>query len=204
MVFPDYCWAMASLTDLTRRLKLTLVAVTDDRRGGDPLTLAASLPTGSWLIFRHYGVADRVALATKLAVHCRQRRVTLLIAGDPRLALKLRSGLHLSDHLATYPTPAIRLWRRRGGLLTAAAHDRGGLARAAQLGADAALLSPVFPTRSHPGAKPLGLLTFRRLARQAALPVIALGGVDRTTLLLLKAAPIAGVAALGALSDPGA
>jgi thiamine-phosphate pyrophosphorylase len=50
-----------------------------------------------------------------------------------------------------------------------------GLAR--RLGADAALLSPVFPTRSHPGGAVLGPVRFRLLARQARLPVIALGGM---------------------------
>jgi thiamine-phosphate pyrophosphorylase len=44
--------------------------------------------------------------------------------------------------------------------------------------ADAVVLSPVFATRSHPGATPLGPLRFRLLARRAGLPVIALGGMD--------------------------
>jgi thiamine-phosphate pyrophosphorylase len=52
------------------------------------------------------------------------------------------------------------------------------LGLAARLGADAALLSPVFATRSHPGGATLGPVRFRLLARQAALPVIALGGMD--------------------------
>ena len=43
--------------------------------------------------------------------------------------------------------------------------------------ADAVLLSPVFPTRSHPGGKVLGPVRFREIARQARLPVIALGGM---------------------------
>jgi thiamine-phosphate pyrophosphorylase len=190
---------MATLTDLARRLKLTLVAVTDERRGGDPLALAARLPRGSTLIFRHYEVPDRSVIAIKLAVVCRKNRLKLRVAGDLDLAIRVRAGLHLPDGLAKHAGPRIRLWQRRGGALTVAAHDRSGLRRAAELGAEAALLSPLFPTKSHPGVKPLGLQAFRRLARGADLPVIALGGVDRTSVLLLKKAPIAGVAAIGAL-----
>jgi len=190
---------MASLTDLARRLKLTLVAVTDERRGGDPLALAARLPRGSTLIFRHYDAPDRSVLAIRLAVICRKNRLNLRVAGDLALAIRVRAGLHLPDGVAKRASPRIRLWKRRGGTLTVAAHDRSGLRRAAELGAEAALLSPLFPTKSHPGAKPLGLQALRRLARGGHLPVIALGGITRTNVLQLKKAPIAGVAAVGAL-----
>lgn len=190
---------MATLADLARRLKLALVAVTDERRGGDPLALAARLPPGSTVIFRHYGAPERSIQAISLAVICRKKRLKLVIAGDLALALKARAGLHLPDGLARSVSPRIRLWVRRGGFLTVAAHDRSGLRRAAELGAEAALLSPVFATLSHPGVKPLGVQAFRRMTRMAKLPVIALGGIDRTTVLQLRSAPIAGVAAVGAL-----
>jgi len=194
---------IATLADLARRLNLALVAVTDEARGGDPLALAARLPKGSMLIFRHYGIKDRAALALKLAVLCREKHLKLMVAGDLVLAMKARAGLHLPDGMAKLASPRIRLWQRRGGSLTAAAHGRPGLRRAAELGAVAALLSPVFATRSHPGAKPLGSYAVRRLAREAKLPVVALGGIDRTSILGLKSAPIAGVAALGALARDG-
>jgi thiamine-phosphate pyrophosphorylase len=189
---------MATLTDLARRLKLALVAVTDERRGGDPLALAARLPRGSLVILRHYGAPDRSVLAIELATICRKNRLKLMVAGDLNLAILTRAGLHLPDGMAKRASPRIRLWQRRGGTLTMAAHGRSGLRRAIALRAEAVLLSPVFPTNSHPGAKPLGLQAFRRLARGADLPVIALGGIDGKSVLQLKNAPIAGVAAVGA------
>lgn len=188
---------MASLTDLARRLNLALVAVTDERRGGDPLAMAARLPAGSWVIFRHYDAPDRSVLAIKLAALCRKFRLKLFVAGDPKLARTVKAGLHLPDGLAARPTQAIRRWKGP----TIAVHDRLGLLRAARSGAQAALLSPVFATASHPGTKPLGLLAFRRLARGAKLPVIALGGIDRTNVSLLKNTPTAGVAAVGAFTS---
>jgi thiamine-phosphate pyrophosphorylase len=51
--------------------------------------------------------------------------------------------------------------------------------RAAEAGGAALVfLSPVFATRSHPEAQPLGPDGFDALARQTRLPVIALGGMD--------------------------
>jgi thiamine-phosphate pyrophosphorylase len=190
---------MASLTDLARRLKLALVAVTDERRGADPLALAARLPRGSWLIFRHYDAPDRSVLATRLAVSCRARRITLMVAKDFDLARRLGAGLHLPDRLTARAPARIRLWIRRGGRLTVAAHDRTALRRATALGADAALLSPIFATASHPGAKPLGLLGLRRLTQAANVAVFALGGIDQTTGRALAKTGIAGLAAVGAL-----
>jgi len=151
------------------------------------------------LIFRHYEAPNRAELAMKLAVLCRKKRLKLMVAGDLGLAIKTRAGLHLPDFMAKRATPRIRLWQRRGGSLTAAAHGRSGLRRAAELGAEAALLSPVFATLSHPHGKALGSIAFRHLAREAKLPIIALGGIRASNVLELKGAPIAGVAAVGAL-----
>jgi thiamine-phosphate pyrophosphorylase len=44
-------------------------------------------------------------------------------------------------------------------------------------GADAAFVSPLHPTRSHPGAPALGAAAWLRLARQAGGQRIALGGM---------------------------
>jgi thiamine-phosphate pyrophosphorylase len=57
------------------------------------------------------------------------------------------------------------------------AHSLAEIAMARRARADAIVLSPVFATRSHPGARPLGPLRFRLLAARAGVPVIALGGM---------------------------
>jgi GTP cyclohydrolase II len=56
--------------------------------------------------------------------------------------------------------------------------DAAEVALADRAGADGMFLSPVFPTRSHPGAACLGAEGFHALAAQAKCPVIALGGMD--------------------------
>lgn len=66
--------------------------------------------------------------------------------------------------------PAVRLWG-------ASCHNAEELARAAELGADFVVISPVLPTASHPGEPVLGWAGFAALARQSPLPVYALGGM---------------------------
>jgi 8-oxo-dGTP diphosphatase len=46
------------------------------------------------------------------------------------------------------------------------------------LGLDFALLSPVLPTKSHPGAEHLGWDGFAAIASSCSIPVYALGGLQ--------------------------
>jgi len=166
--------------------------------------VAARLPPGSLVIFRHYGWPDRAALARRLARLCRARRLVLVIGADFDLAVALRAGLHLPEGLAAGAPPRVRLWQRAGGgPLTVAAHGRIALVRGRRLRADAALLSPVFATPSHPGAPGLGVMRFRGLARRAGLPVFALGGVTRATARKLRSTRAAGLAAVDAPAIAG-
>ena len=94
-----------------------------------------------------------------------------------------------------------------GCLVGISAHDAGELERAARAGADYATLSPVFETASKPGAPALGLERFARLARDAPLPVLALGGLDAHTVRGCMAAGAHGIAVIGsvmAARDTGA
>ena len=68
-----------------------------------------------------------------------------------------------------------------GGMRPATAHDLTEIGLANRMNADAVLLSPAFPTGSHPGAPALGPLRFRVLAAHARMPVIALGGMNGHT-----------------------
>jgi len=175
-----------------------LILITDRHRQGDPAAAALRLPRGAAVLLRDYDHPDRAAVALRLARLCRRRGLLLLIAGDRRLAAHFgATGLHLSES-------AIRRSRNTGlranTLLTAAAHGETALWRAARGGADAALLSPVFPTASHPGGRALGPWRFARLVRGAKLPVYALGGIDRRTVRRLAASGACGIASIGALS----
>ncbi len=67
-------------------------------------------------------------------------------------------------------------------LLAASCHNRQELQHAAELGVDFAVLSPVLPTQSHPGAATLGWEQFAGLCLDMPMPVYALGGM-RTDML---------------------
>lgn len=182
--------------------------MTDAARGGDPLAAAALLPPArgrgfgpGWaaVVLRHDGVPGRERLAVALARLCRARGLAFIVARDARLAMRLRAGLHLADGMSR---PLC--WRpRRGALFTVAAHGLHGLRRAKVLGADLALLSPLFPTLSHPGAPALRPVRFAALLRRAGVPVAALGGLAGGWPAVAAArAGAAAYAAVGALAAP--
>lgn len=133
----------------------------------------ARLPRGSGLIYRHYHLdgPERLARFRALRRAARARGHRIVLADSALTAREWGAD-------GIYGAPR-SLWPRRTGLIhLATAHNLQELGLAARLGADAALLSPVFPTRSHPGGRVLGTVRFRLLARQAVLPVIALGGMS--------------------------
>jgi thiamine-phosphate pyrophosphorylase len=181
---------------------------TDARRLADPRPVVARLPKGiSGVVLRHDTDHDtdsgRAALGRDLALLCRARRLALVVAGDARLAAALGAGMHLRG--GRWPSGAPVTWRRRRGtLLTSSAHDMVELRRAARAGADLAFLSPVFVTRSHPGARALGPLRWARLAGGAALPVAALGGIDGASVRRLPRGLCRAAGAIDALTYPGA
>ncbi len=210
---------MANLAEEARRLKPRrtergvllprLILLTDPVRLPDPLAAIAGLPRGSAVILRDYGdpaanSALREAAARRLLAACRQRGVRLLIAADARLAAKIGAdGLHLPDHKVRQGSHRWRLWRRPGWIVTAAAHGPAALRRAQRAGADAILLSPVFPTASHPGAATLGALRFARYAGTLAVPIYALGGMSGERARRLQGSDPAGFAGIGGFSQPG-
>ena len=166
--------------------------LTDSQRLADPLPAIAKLPRGAGVIFRHYDAKRREKVGAAVARACRARGLVLLVAEDEGLALRLRAdGIHLPER-ALHRLPQLK---RRGWLVTAATHGIAGLKQAR--GADAVLLSPVFPTPSHPGARGLGRIQFARLVAEARIPVLALGGVNEESLRRLRGSGAFGVAGIG-------
>jgi thiamine-phosphate pyrophosphorylase len=147
---------------MSRRQPLPrLWLMTDERQGQDLWTALERLPKGAGVVFRHYGLAprERRQLFEQLRKVARRRRFLLLVG---------RGGLR-GDGVHGRSGP---------GLWSASAHNLAELKTAERLGASFVFLSPIFPTRSHPGARTLGRVRFAMIARQARIPVIALGGIE--------------------------
>ena len=102
-------------------------------------------------------------------------RARVLFNGSPETAARVGAdGVHLSsrvlfEHRARPVSPE--------QLLGASCHSPADLARAAELGVDFAVLSPVLPTPSHPDAEPLGWSRYAAWVDSATVPVYALGGM---------------------------
>lgn len=171
---------------------------TDAVRLPDPRAAVARLPKGlCGVVLRHDSAPDRARLGRDLARICRNRRLALVVAGDARLAATLGAGVHLRAGLV--PTGTGRIARQRGVFVTSSAHDLRQLHRAARARADLAFLSPAFPTASHPEAVCLGAAGWIRVARQAKLPVAALGGIGSGSVRALPRRGCRGAGAIGAL-----
>ena len=138
------------------------------------------LPRGSGLVFRHYhlAAAERRARFLHLRRLCRARGIAIVLAATRREA---------------------KAWGADGsygpGGDLAAAHSLRELRQVRQ--AAAVMLSPVHPTRSHPGGKVLGPVRFLLLAARSPVPVIALGGM---TAGRARRLPVHGWAAIDGLS----
>ena len=154
---------------------------TDAARRPDPLPVVAVLPRGlCGVVFRHDAAPNRLALGRGIAALCRARRLVLVVAGDARLAARLKAGLHLrGGRRGVLPLPR---------LVTASAHDEAQLLRARRAGAGLVFCSPVYATKSHPGAAVLGPLGWRRLAGLGSgTSVAALGGITGRSIRALGA-----------------
>ena len=126
------------------------------------------------MVYRHFGADDRFATGARLARICRQRGLVLLVSADPTLAARIGAdGVH-------WPEARVSGVRKRSPrfIETASAHSRAGIAHADALRLDAVFVSTVFPSRSPSAGKAMGAFRFRQIARDAALPVYALGGVN--------------------------
>ena len=151
--------------------------MTDERLGDGLLDAVERLPAGAGIVFRHYSLpeAERRTLFEKVRAIAAAKGATLLLGGSAAKALAWGAdGSH---------------GRGRGfGLRSAPAHDLREIRAAERHGAALVFLSPVFATRSHPGARPLGPARFTLLARRAHMPVVALGGMDETGARRLRGA----------------
>ncbi len=145
--------------------------VSDARNDAALQSVLDLLPRGSGLIFRHYHLPPgerRVRFAQLLQTSRRRRHAVALSA-------EVATARHWGAS-AAYGAPR-KLAHGPAGLRLVTAHSLREIAMAHRARADAILLSPAFPTRSHAQRKALGPLRFRLLAARSLVPVIALGGM---------------------------
>ncbi|WP_298471155.1 thiamine phosphate synthase [uncultured Erythrobacter sp.] len=155
--------------------------ISDERNDAVLESALRGLPRGSGFIYRHYHLDDpnrwdRFRTLCRVARACDH---TVILADSALTATEWGAD-------GIYGSPRSLCPRRRDMLHLATAHNLAEIGIANRLGADAVLLSPVFPTTSHPGDKVLGPAQFRLLAEHSQVPVIALGGMSTERAWSLK------------------
>lgn len=171
----------------------------DERLSVGIIELAALLPPGSGIVVRHDSLAPgaRWRVMRRVMRTARARRLWVTLAGAPQLARRWGAdGVHLRQHAAGQSGQAHGL----GLLVTMPVHDPCEARRARRVGAHVVFISPLYPTRSHPGAPSLGRAAWLRLARLAGGQAVALGGMTaaRARALNRASGPSPGWAAIDA------
>jgi len=156
---------------------------TDERMPGDAIAAVRALPPRSGIVFRHYATpaAGRARLLRRIARIAVARGHWLLVGG--------------ADHRSfAYAAPHDR------GAVSAGVHNVREAEQARRAGLALIFVSPVFATRSHPGAAPIGVSGFAQVARTSTGMAIALGGMDARRFRLLRRHGAHGWGAIDALT----
>ncbi|MEQ1547098.1 MAG: thiamine phosphate synthase [Chakrabartia sp.] len=169
----------------------TLWLMTDERMGNGLLPSVAALPKGSGIIFRHYSLPAKARRALFVQVQriAKRQRHILILAGDSKTARAWKADGAHGKYCAD-----------KRMLQTRAVHSIRERITAERAGADLMLVSPLFVTASHRGAKGIGRIGFGFMARNAKTRVIALGGMTAHRARSLKNFGIYGWAAIDALA----
>jgi thiamine-phosphate diphosphorylase len=134
----------------------------------------------------------------------------MIASGGPRILVNDRADVAIACgaagvHLRGNSVAPFRIRRiaQPGFVISVACHDAGAVSRAADEGADYAVLAPIFAPLSKPLTRPpLGLDALRAIAKSSRIPVIALGGITPQNAEICVEAGSAGVAGI-TLFQPG-
>jgi thiamine-phosphate pyrophosphorylase len=174
---------------MRRRYPIPKVWLMTDPRIDDLAVAIARLPRRSGIVFRHYELPgrDRRALFEQVRKLARRHHHVLLLADRPAIARAWGAdGAHHRSLL------------RSQGMRSVAVHSAREADLARRIGADVIFVSPVFATRSHPGAKPLGRARLGLLVGNQRVRTVALGGMTARRAQSLCALRLHGWAAIDA------
>lgn len=156
--------------------------MTDERIGDALIPVIRALPPGAGVVFRHYGLSPR----ERYRLFLRVRR------------LAQARGLRIS---AAGGLPGVGAHNGRRAL-TYAAHDRREAVGGIRAGASWLFVSPLFATRSHAGAQPLGVRRAIAITQHLDVARVALGGMTARRWLRLRPYGFTDWAAIDGLINP--
>jgi len=160
-----------------------------------------------WLQIREKDLPDRSLYGVLAALRFEALRfeTRMLVNGRPDLALAAgAAGIHLPA--SGLPTDEVRRLCPPPLMVVRSCHSVEEVRTAADLGADAVTLGPVFDTPSKRDfGTPLGLRGLEEACKAVPIPVIAIGGVGIQEIHRIRSAGAAGLAAIrlfAAASNP--
>jgi thiamine-phosphate pyrophosphorylase len=126
----------------------------------------------------------------------------LIVNGSPAVALSVgAAGVHLPGTDGSID--AARELLGAAALIGRSVHSVEEALAAAAEGADYLILGTIFATASKPGRAPAGLALVRDVAAATTVPIIAIGGIDRTNTPAVIGAGAWGIATMsGILAAP--
>ena len=138
-------------------------------------------------------------LAHELHHLCQPYGAKLLLKGEPELLQEpWCDGIHLRSDQLQVPAEKWQQFRRPGQWLAASCHNQEQLQQAVEAKMDFVTLSPVRPTKSHPGRLSMGQEHATQLTRACPVPVFWLGGLGISDESLVVVSGAQGVAGIGA------
>lgn len=120
---------------------------------------------------------------------------------DVGIAAQL-AGVHLAAK--SLPIQVVKsLCKQTGwlGMVGCSVHALDEAIAAEHAGADYVTFGHVYASESHPGLPPRGLQSLRRVVEALSIPVIAIGGIDRTNVGAVLDTGCSGIAVIGAVLD---
>ncbi|WP_184054404.1 thiamine phosphate synthase [Sphingomonas aerophila] len=158
--------------------------MTDERVGDALWTALRRLPPGSGVVVRHHRTpaCQRRLLIRQIRRIAVARRLVMVVAGG---------AVGAGTHGVGGGVGQLRTW---------AAHDRRQAIAGIRVGAKILFVSPLFPTRSHPGAPALGPAKAARITAGLPVAAIALGGMTARRFIRARHWGFSGWAAIDALS----
>ncbi len=190
---------------MAERIDWSLYLVTDSglSRGRSLIEIVEAAIAGGVTVvqYREKGATTRRMVEEALGLRelCRRRGIPFIVNDRLDVALAVEAdGIHVGQD--DLPASLARRLIGRERILGVSAETPERAARAEAEGADYIGASPIFATPTKSDAPPpMGIAGLRLLSKAVAIPVVAIGGINRDNAASLIAAGATGVAAVSAL-----
>ena len=176
-----------------------IIIVFDDKVFNEKKFSKLKIPKETAFLLRSYKIKERKKIAKQLLKFCKMKKIKLLIGSDIKLAKIINAdGVHFPEYMIKENKVNWVVFKKlkleKEWIVTMAAHNLKALKNGENYSIDAALLSPIFPSKSHPKKKSLGINKFSKIIKKTNMPIYALGGINVKNVKSLFAINITGYA----------